>query len=124
MDEFLQNKLFNKYPYIFSLAYKEKYKSKMHLGIKCKNGWYNIIDKLCGKIQTYCNKHLQHQSQVEAVEIKEAYGKLYFFIIGGDQNIYKFISKAQINSKKTCEICGIKKTLNDNKQKTRCKSCV
>ena len=71
----LQNKLFDKYPKIFV---------QKDLEIDTGDGWYNILDTLCGQIQ---NLNLLERFNVEATQVKEKFGGLRFYYNGGDEFI-------------------------------------
>lgn len=51
MREELDKKLVEKYPKIFVNRYKPMTETCMYWGFECGDGWYNIIDQLCGNIQ-------------------------------------------------------------------------
>jgi hypothetical protein len=60
MDKKLQNQLFKKYPKIFrqhKLSFRE---SCMGFGIETGNGWYELIDTLCGWIQFHIDNNYIH----------------------------------------------------------------
>jgi len=50
MDKKLQKKLFTKYPHFFRDRKKSSKASRMHDGICCGDGWYNLIDQMCNKL--------------------------------------------------------------------------
>lgn len=62
MNQELQQKLFEKYPKIFRQKDLDKTQTAMCWGISCGDGWYNILDTLCG--------HLQHLVDNPHDEIK------------------------------------------------------
>lgn len=51
MKEELDKQLVEKYPKIFVNRYKPMTETAMCWGFDCGDGWYNIIDQLCGNIQ-------------------------------------------------------------------------
>lgn len=51
MKKELQLILFDKYPEIFKQAKLTQFESCMGRGIECGDGWYEILDVLCGLIQ-------------------------------------------------------------------------
>ena len=51
MDTELEDKLFHKYRSIFAQKDKPMTETAMCWGLQCGNGWYNIIDTLCGLIE-------------------------------------------------------------------------
>ncbi len=77
----------------------------MVFGLECGDGWYNLLDDLCCKIQ----KHLDENPQLESFkmrQIKEKFGELSFYYQGGDDYISKVVREAEQQSYKTCELCG------------------
>ena len=96
-------------------------------GITCGDGWYNIVDALCGQIQN----HLEHNIKdndgtivVEATQVKEKYGGLRFYYTGGDEFIRGVCWMAEGLSERTCEECGAQGTQNKKGWiRTMCDPC-
>jgi len=109
MSPELEYKLFHKYPTIFRQRKLPMTQSAMCFGFECQNGWYNILDNLCQHIQDYVNEN--NCGPVEAVQIKEKFGGLRFYITGGDDAIDMFIQMAEEESYHTCEYCGTKENV-------------
>jgi len=104
MKIILQNTLFNEYPRIFKQCNYSIMESCMPWGIETGDGWYGIIDTLCRLIQHYM-EGLPGET-VEAIQVKEKYGGLRFYINGGDSYVYGLIAFAEELSLRTCEQCG------------------
>jgi len=155
----LQNKLFEKYPKIFGQKDLPMTQTAMCWGISCGDGWYNIIDNLCGHLQNVVDKpheeiamyqewidrekeknaprkemnggympsseeniaryqeHIEDWKkkiipQLEAVQVKEKYGGLRFYLSGYpiqpeiDAKVSAYINFAESLSYVTCEHCG------------------
>lgn len=64
-------------------------------------GWYKIVHKLCKDIAKIDPK-------VEVSCIKEKFGGLRFYIMGGNDKVYDLIEKASEKSYTLCEKCGQK----------------
>jgi len=64
--------------------------------------------------------------QVEATQVKEKLAGLRFYVQGGNDEIYNYISFAESMSYKTCECCGNPGYLCDNRgwYKTLCDACI
>jgi len=77
MDKKLQEQLFSKYPKIFAQKDMPMSETCMCWGIECGNGWYNLIDSLCGQLQW--NTDQNKYPQVIATQVKEKYGTLRFY---------------------------------------------
>lgn len=144
MKEELQQKLYHKYPKIFGQKDLPTSETCMCWGISTDNGWYNIIDTLCGNIQHHIDwkncqgkyEHLKkHVSpdengswekvpQVEATQVKEKFGGLRFYYIGGDEHISGLVQFAESISLKTCETCGVPgRQTKKGWIRTMCKPC-
>lgn len=107
MTRELENKLFEKYPKIFAGKDLPITQNLMSFGFECDDGWYWIIDNLCGHIQSYLdnNTHL-NIPQVVATQVKEKYGTLRFYFDGGNDYIYGMVSHTEYLSGTICEECG------------------
>jgi hypothetical protein len=127
MSPDLQDKLFKKYPKIFSQIKKSPQESAMAWGITCDDGWFDLIDRLCWFIQCYIdnNPHLQ-TTQVVAQEVKAKLAGLRFTTSGGDELICGAINFAEALSFSICELCGVNgsKPFNDGGYYwTACNKC-
>lgn len=74
----LERKLFEKYPKIFRQKNLPMEETCMCWGIECGDGWLWLIDNLCQTIQSYLD--FNRRAQVEAVQVKEKYGGLRFYV--------------------------------------------
>jgi len=103
MDKELEMKLVKKYPTVMRDYGGSIYETCMGWGICVGNGWYDIIDELCAKLEPL---------GVVAGQIKEKFGGLRFYVeamtINGDgaDKVRKAINEAEIKSYQTCESCG------------------
>lgn len=92
-------------------------------GFEHGDGWYNIIDCLCGNIQHHIDwkngtrerllKDNPHNHpipdlipQVVAEQVKEKFGTLRFYHQGGDDYIHGLVAMAESMTGVTCEVCG------------------
>lgn len=125
----LQNKLFEKYPKIFRQKDLPMDQTCMCWGIDTGDGWYNIIDTLCGQIQWHIKHNLNEGEDpevvnVEAVQVKEKYGGLRFYYSGGNDFISGLVYMAEGMSEKSCEECGAPGTSDGGRWVvTLCKPC-
>ena len=109
MKQELDEKLVEKYPKIFADRFGDMTETAMCWGFECNDGWYNIIDVLCGEIQRYIDfkeKQDDPVEQVVASQVKEKFGGLRFYIEGGDSVTFSLIDFAESMSLRTCEVCG------------------
>lgn len=109
MSPELDKKLCEKYPKIFANRNGNPQETLMCWGFECGDGWYDLIDTLCGWLQfnTDKNGHLpKYASQVVAVQVKEKFGGLRFYVEGASEVQYAAISFAEAMSYKICDVCG------------------
>lgn len=109
MNEVLDKQLCEKYPKIFADRYKPMTETAMCWGIDVGDGWYQIIDSLCGQIQHHIdwqNRNTEKVAQVIADQVKEKFGGLRFYYHGGDDYISGLVSMAESWAANTCETCG------------------
>lgn len=113
MREDLDKALCEKYPKIFRDRNGDMTQTAMCWGFP-GDGWYNILDMLCGAIQDRCDnvKHYRDGKmvpvceQVVAVQVKEKFGTLRFYFEGGDAEVHGMVALAEHMTKHTCEVCG------------------
>jgi hypothetical protein len=116
MTESVELELKAKYPSIF-----EDNTKKYGFIFECNNGWSEIIDRLCSLIvnheenkQKY-NEYLKRDGRpeipytpVKALQVKEKFGGLRFYVSGGDDYVRGLIDAIESQSYVTCEDCGNK----------------
>jgi hypothetical protein len=121
MKQELDKQLCAKYPKIFANRHADMTTTAMCWGFECGDGWYNILDKLCGNIQSHIDWSVKNNvwdlekdsknvrpivPQVVAAQVKEKFGGLRFYYDGGDDYIRGLSSMAESMSTVTCEECG------------------
>ena len=113
-----------KYPKIFVQHKLSMQETCMCWGIECGIGWYELIDNLCSHLQW----DIDHNGypQIEAVQVKEKYGTLRFYINGGNDKQNGMISFAEFLSGAICEHCGSMDNVSQTKGwiVTLCKNCM
>lgn len=124
MKESLDQKLCEKYPKIFKDRHGDPKSTLMCFGFECGDGWFQILDSLCGNIQSYIDwrneqrNHLLESNlhnieirpevpQVVAVQVKEKFAGLRFYYEGGDEYISGMVRMAESWASVTCEECGV-----------------
>lgn len=95
MDIDFQRRLLKKHPHIFGESFY----------FECDEGWFSIIDELCRNITNYLSNNPTVE-KVTALQVKEKFGSLRFYISGGDEQINEFIKDAEAKSIITCELTG------------------
>lgn len=97
----------------------------MCFGFECGDGWHDLIRKLCRGIQAALDADPALKPMFRAVQVKEKYGGLRFYVDGGTDAIEAMIDAAEHESQRTCEECGaVGRTLeNCGWYKTLCPAC-
>lgn len=120
MNKHLEKYFVKTYPKIFLEMYGPVNKTCMHWGITCGDGWFNLLDSLCYKIQSRIDRRADNLKngyvihgefelipQVVAKQIKEKFGTLRFYYGGGDDTIEGYVEMAESLSAFICEECGM-----------------
>lgn len=102
MNNDLTKIILEKYPTLFN-APGSKY-SLAH--IECNDGWFDLIDELCGTIAWDIENN--RCPPVQVTQIKEKFGTLRFYYQGGNERIDGAVSFAEALSARTCDVCGNK----------------
>ena len=144
MREELENQIRQKYPKMFVKETVTRrdgttFERNACWGMDVGDGWYNLIDTLCGVIQNEVdNDIIQHGYKVKRgeateddapvqtfpVQIKEKFGGLRFYVNGGSREVHGAIHMAESMSYHICETCGNPgKPNNDGWIKTLCVPC-
>jgi hypothetical protein len=152
----LDEALCAKYPLVFKDRNENMQNTAMCWGFECGDGWYNIIDVLCGLLTSeyrgaknrynhfvevgvggvlYGTKTVTQEDIDEAktrmdeetlkvpvaVQVKEKFGGLRFYVQAATDKHYNYISFAESMSYRTCEECGAPgKTYTDGWHQTLC----
>ena len=123
MKQELQDKLYEKYPNLFSNKDKSIQQSCMAWGIECNDGWYDLLSAVCWRIFQHEknitdrvrirneNNKENDQSDLEYQpvkfdQIKEKFGGIRIYYSGGDDYVHGVVSLADEMSYKICEVCG------------------
>ena len=121
MNKDLQDKLINKYPSLFKDRYNDV--EDFSFTFECGDGWFDLIDDLCGKIVAL-------GPNVYASQVKEKFGGLRFYVdnvtIKTSSKIFDEIRDAESKSFHICEKCGCDNASTRNSRGwlvTLCDSC-
>jgi len=119
MTEENDKALCQKYPQIFRDRRSDPQQTRMCFGFEHDDGWYDIIDTLCGTIQhhldwkrgldefkTLTDEEWDESHGTVAVQVKEKWGGLRFYVSNSDDYINGAITLAESLSLRTCEQCG------------------
>lgn len=89
--------LIESFPDLYSGYTGDVMQTLMPFGFECGDGWYDIIWDLSEQLEPL---------GVVAVQVKEKYGTLRFYIDYGTAEAYDYIYEAEARSAYTCEACG------------------
>jgi hypothetical protein len=123
MREELDKLLCERYPKLFVNRYGDMRETAMCWGFDCGDGWFNILNALCGNIQSHIDWNHKSRElllkdnpwnrpipdeihQVVVDQVKEKFGTLRFYYHGGDEHIDGMVRMAESVSAFTCEVCG------------------
>lgn len=104
MKKYLENKLFLRFPEIFkerSLSYQE---TLMCFGIATGDGWFDLIWDLCIDLEAIAKE--QGRAMPVAVQVKEKFGGLRFYVRSASKEMFDRIDRAENASYRCCETCG------------------
>ena len=117
----LTARLYERYPALFVQRHLHMSQSSMWMGFSCRDGWFDLIDGLCAELQAGVEAGLF--AQPEAVQVKEKYGELRFYLDRpGDEATKRLVDEARDRSIAICEVCGAAGALRvkDDWYGTRC----
>ncbi len=118
--------LYVKYPEIFRQHTLPMQETCMCWDFCCGDGWFELIDALCNHITSMCKNN--DWKIPEALQVKEKYGGLRFYIDGVDyrasETVMGGIEFAEALSYRICESCGRKGEPNNKGLiRTLCSKC-
>ncbi len=99
MNEKNTNYLLKKYPKLYRQYYLPMNQTCMCWGFDCGDGWFKLLDKLSKQI-------VKLDPKCEAVQVKEKWGGLRFYVNATLHIIHTLIMNAEKESYTICEVCG------------------
>ena len=100
MSPELQKQLVEKYPKLFPEG--PFWGAESPWGFECGDGWYDLIDYLCGALLTYT----YGDEEIYVDQVKEKFGRLRFYLSREDDVMHGMVSMAEHMSGQICEVCG------------------
>ena len=89
----------------------------------CGEGWSELLTDLCGTIEPLLAS-LPADERPYAVQVKEKFGGLRFYMMGSLPEIEAAIDVAEERSNRTCEVCGAPGQPNESGWiSVRCTTC-
>ena len=110
MNEQKDKELCTKYPNLYKDRHRSPRETCMYWGFSCGDGWYELIDGLSAalekKIVELKEKRTPAEELPKAVQVKEKFGGLRFYMSCATEEMYKLIHDAENKSYTICETCG------------------
>jgi hypothetical protein len=87
--------------------FPELYANFQYKQFECLDGWYGIIYRLSANLANIISDHDDMKPNIyTAVQVKEKFGALVFYMNRYTDEIDEAIAKASEESLRTCETCG------------------
>lgn len=99
----LDKQLVEDFPILYQDRYKDMQKTAMCWGFP-GDGWEPLIRDLSEQIETYNRDN--PNNLVIALQVKEKFGGLRFYVSGAPDWIHDAIDEAENKSETICELCG------------------
>lgn len=107
MSPELERRLVDTYPKLFTDCGVAQNRSSTAFVFECDDGWFDLIDVLCAQLSTLDPIDEGEGLQlVRAVQIKEKYGTLRFYVGPVTDEAAALINFAEGLSARICETCG------------------
>jgi hypothetical protein len=122
----LEDALFTDFPDVFPGGRNVDMRSSLIcFGCECGDGWAGLIRNLCVQIQGALDADPELKPTFAALQVKEKFGGLRFYINGGNDAIENMITQAERLSETTCEVCGKPGRMREKNRwmRTLCDSC-
>ena len=99
----LKQQLFEKYPRMFPGS-AQPGAAAIGRAITVGDGWFGLVDVLCEQLQGETDQN--GAPQIVAIQVKEKYGELRFYVGSASERQEAMIEFAEALSARVCEACG------------------
>lgn len=111
MKKELEEKLVKRFPNLYGdYNNKNPRETLMCFGFEHGDGWYELIYDLSMELEPLIEKYIEENPDEEyyprAMQVKEKYGGLRFYMSSATDEMYDIIENYEMLSERTCEICG------------------
>ena len=103
MNKELQQKLYDRFPELYRQHSLDMRQTAMCWGFDVDDGWFDIIWTLSLALE---DETKTSGTVIEAVQVKEKFGGLRFYVGGCTERGHKLIEAAERTADHTCEVCG------------------
>lgn len=96
--------LCHRHPQLFQHRHADPQTCAMGRGVQCGDGWFDLIDTLCERLQ----QETEHADapQAAAMQVKQKWGRLRFSVEPATERQRAMIDMAEALSARLCEQCG------------------
>jgi hypothetical protein len=104
----LEQKIVARWPSWFDMR-GDLRKTLMPRGFQCRDGWFDLIHRLCERLEPFVSKlnaTLPPEEHFEVLQVKQKFGGLRFYVSHNNGAIDSEIERAHLESLGTCENCG------------------
>lgn len=142
MRQELDDKLVKDFPLLYADRYASVTQSCMPWGFDVGDGWFDIVYELSSKLENFIKNFKSEVCEFcyyapnecpcpefkplrpKAVQVKEKFGLLRFYMSHSSDEIDEYIRAAVAKSKVTCELCGAEgKLVGEVWLSVRCAPC-
>lgn len=107
MREDLDLKLCQDFPLLYADRNGDKANTCMYWGIAVGAGWEPLIRRLSEKLEAAIQAMPEEErEQYRAAQVKQKFGGLRFYMTTATDEMNEWISDAEDESTRTCEVCG------------------
>ncbi len=110
MDDILDKLLVETFPNLYKDRYGDIKHTLMPFGFEVGSGWYKLLCEVSLKleelIEAYIEENPDDPNRPKAVQVKEKFGTLRFYMDKSTEEMHKFILKGEEVSGHICEECG------------------
>jgi hypothetical protein len=99
----LQQKLYDRFPALYRQHSLPMQETCMCWGFDCDDGWFDLVWMLSLALE---DETKQSGVVIEAVQVKEKFAGLRFYMGGTTERAYALVRLAETMSVHTCEVCG------------------
>ena len=96
--------LCQRYPQLFQHRHTDPQTCAMGWGLQCGDGWFDLIDTLCERLQQETQNN--DAPQTVAIQVKQKWGRLRFYVEPASERQQAMIDLAEAMSERLCEQCG------------------
>ena len=107
MNQELEERLCSSFPLLYRGKDEPPTQNLMCFGFECGDGWFNLIYELSSKLENIIKNMDQTDEYLpRAVQVKQKYAGLRFYISGYTDEMESLIAEACRKSYTICEDCG------------------